>query len=97
MLELDELNIHFLLQAGNSLKSLMDSWSKGCLLDYDGSLEVDSGTVVKATLDFLADKLGISKMALDFAWSISDDQGTFLIFDFLLRITFISQNIYRFL
>ena len=64
-----------LFQAGNSLKALVNSWTKTCLLDYDGPVEIDTGTVVKATLDFLADKLGISKMALDFAWSISDDQG----------------------
>ena len=50
------------------------------MLDYDGPVEIDTGTVVKATLDFLADKLGISKMALDFAWSISDDQGDLMIF-----------------
>ena len=53
----------------------MDSWSKSCLLEYVGSVEIDTGTVVKTTLDFLADKLAISKIALDFAWSISDDQG----------------------
>ena len=74
-------------QAGNSLKTLVNNWTKTCLLDYDGPVEIDTGTVVKATLDFLADKLGISKMALDFAWSISDDQGDLTIFFILGLIT----------
>ena len=75
-----ELIIDFFFQAGNSLKTLVNNWTKTCLLDYDGPVEIDTGTVVKATLDFLADKLGISKMALDFASSISDDQGDLTIF-----------------
>lgn len=63
-----------LLSSANSIKSLCEKWRNGFLNDYNG-LDSDPGCVTKTTLDFLADKLELSKAALDFAWSISENQG----------------------
>ena len=44
------------------------------LQNYE-DLEIDPSTVLRKTVDFFSDKLELSKIALSFAWSLSEEQG----------------------
>ena len=64
-----------LKQAAPSLKSLLENWTRACLIDYVGYVDIDTGTVVKATFCYLAVKLALSRVALDFAFSLAASRG----------------------
>ena len=70
---MDDLE-HNLLKAGPNLKQILDHWTEAYLQNYE-DLEIDPATVLRKTVDFFADKLEFSKIALSFAWSLSEEQG----------------------
>ena len=63
-----------LLKAGPSLKQILEHWSTNYINAYE-DLEIDHGTILRKTVDYFADKLELSRIALSFAWSLSEEQG----------------------
>ena len=62
------------LNAGPEFKQILEKWSMQYLQSYE-DLEIDHTTVLRKTIDFFADKLDMSKIALSFAWSLNENQG----------------------
>ena len=68
---LENLEDAVLKSAGN-VHDVYKKWIQTCLLE---TIAVDPGAVAKKTMDYLADKLDLSKKALEFAWSMTEQQG----------------------
>ena len=60
------------MKCGGNIYDLQKKWIQTCLLETPA---VDPGAVTKKTMDYLADKMDLSKKALEFAWSMTEQQG----------------------